>query len=122
MARAVPMTPVLPPLGALATTLKRYATELPSDALPALVGELEATKALVWARLVATERAAHEQQPAARSSALLDAKAMAERLQVPESWLREHARHGGIPCVYVGRYVRFDPAAVLRAVSNHKPT
>ena len=39
---------------------------------------------------------------------LLDAKAIAERLGVPESWVRVTARSGAIPCVRLGRYVRFD--------------
>lgn len=39
---------------------------------------------------------------------LLDAKAIAERLGVPESWVRETARSDAIPCVRLGRYVRFD--------------
>jgi len=43
---------------------------------------------------------------------LLDAKAIAERLGVPESWVRESARSGAIPHVKLGRYVRFDQADV----------
>jgi excisionase family DNA binding protein len=43
---------------------------------------------------------------------LLDAKAIAERLGVPESWVRESARSGAIPCVRLGRYVRFELDAV----------
>lgn len=39
---------------------------------------------------------------------LLDAREVAERLGVPESWVRESARSGAIPCVRLGRYVRFD--------------
>ncbi len=39
---------------------------------------------------------------------LLDAKAVAERLGVPETWVRESARSGAIPHVRLGRYVRFD--------------
>ena len=39
---------------------------------------------------------------------LLDAKAIAEHLGVPESWIQESARSGAIPCVRLGRYVRFD--------------
>jgi excisionase family DNA binding protein len=42
------------------------------------------------------------------SERLLDAKAIAERLGVPESWVREAARSGAIPHVRLGRYVRFD--------------
>jgi len=117
MARVLPITPALPSLGALAATLKRYAAELPAEELPALVGELEAAKAQAWARLATPAR-----EPApADATALLDAMAMAERLKVPESWLREHARRGLIPCVYVGRYMRFSPAAVLRALSDRRP-
>lgn len=43
---------------------------------------------------------------------LLDAKAVAELLGVPESWVRESARSGAIPHVRLGRYVRFDLADV----------
>jgi excisionase family DNA binding protein len=46
------------------------------------------------------------------SDRLLDAKAVAERLGVPESWVRESARSGAIPHVRLGRYVRFDLADV----------
>jgi excisionase family DNA binding protein len=42
------------------------------------------------------------------SERLLDAKAIAERLGVPENWVRESARSGAIPHVRLGRYVRFD--------------
>jgi excisionase family DNA binding protein len=46
------------------------------------------------------------------SDRLLDAKAIADRLGVPESWVRESARSGAMPCVQLGRYVRFDLADV----------
>jgi excisionase family DNA binding protein len=46
------------------------------------------------------------------SERLLDAKAVAERLGVPETWVRESARSGAMPCVRLGRYVRFDLADV----------
>jgi excisionase family DNA binding protein len=39
---------------------------------------------------------------------LLAAREIAERLGVPESWVRESARSGAIPCIRLGRYVRFD--------------
>lgn len=51
---------------------------------------------------------------------LLDAKAIAERLGVPESWVRESARSGSIPCVRLGRYVRFDLADVERWLEEQK--
>ena len=116
MTRVLPITPALPSMGALATTLKRYATELPTDEVPALVGELEAAKARAYARLATADRDTQEHRSPADAGRLLDAKAMAERLQVPESWLRESARRGRVPCVYVGRYMRFDPECVRRAL------
>jgi excisionase family DNA binding protein len=39
---------------------------------------------------------------------LLTADEVADRLGVPASWVRESARSGAMPCVRLGRYVRFD--------------
>jgi excisionase family DNA binding protein len=39
---------------------------------------------------------------------LLTAKDVAALLNVPASWVLEHARAGTIPHVRLGRYVRFD--------------
>ena len=47
---------------------------------------------------------------------LLTAREMAEYLKVPESWVRSEARADRIPKRMVGRYVRFDPAEVDRAL------
>lgn len=116
MAGVLPITRPLSSLDALKTTLRRYAHELPSEELPAFVGALETAKALAWIRLAAAEREAQEERTPAGVGRLLNAKAMAERLQVPESWLRERARGGRVPCVYVGRYMRFDPECVRRAL------
>ncbi len=105
-----------PSLEVLAATLKRYVEHLPLEDLPALAGELEAAKVQLWAR--ATTPAL---TPAPDSKTeLLDAKGMAERLGVPESWVREQARQRTIPCRHVGRYVRFDPTAVLRVLDNEQ--
>ena len=54
------------------------------------------------------------------SERLLDAKAVAERLGVPESWVRESARSGAIPHVRLGRYVRFDLADVEAWIESCK--
>lgn len=43
---------------------------------------------------------------------LLSAAEVAERLSVPESWVREATRSGAMPCVRLGRYVRFELQAV----------
>jgi excisionase family DNA binding protein len=53
------------------------------------------------------------------SERLLDAKELAERLNVPANWPLEQARAGTIPHVRLGRYVRFqwdDVAAWLETV------
>jgi excisionase family DNA binding protein len=44
---------------------------------------------------------------------LLDAGEVAERLHVPASWVREEARANRLPCVRLGRYVRFSWPDVL---------
>src|ERR1039458_7671537 len=50
--------------------------------------------------------------PSASAAGLIDARALAKQLCVPTSWIMERARSGAIPSVRVGRYVRFNLAAV----------
>jgi excisionase family DNA binding protein len=40
-------------------------------------------------------------------------KAMAKRLDVPESWLYSRTRTGEIPHYKVGKYVKFDVSKVM---------
>ena len=51
---------------------------------------------------------------------LLDAKEVAARLNVPVSWVRESTRSGGMPCVQLGRYRRYEWAAVERWLESCK--
>lgn len=44
---------------------------------------------------------------------LVDVQEMARILQVPVSWIYRKTRFNEIPCVRVGKYVRFDPEKVL---------
>lgn len=44
---------------------------------------------------------------------LLDAREVAELLNVPVSWVREATRAGQLPCVAVGRYRRYRRERVL---------
>jgi excisionase family DNA binding protein len=44
---------------------------------------------------------------------LLSAAEVAELLSVPESWVRERSREGDLPCLRLGRYVRYERAEVL---------
>ena len=44
---------------------------------------------------------------------LIDVRELAQILHVPVSWLYERTRLDGIPCVRLGKYLRFDPQEVL---------
>ena len=46
------------------------------------------------------------------SDRLLTAKEVAQLLAVPESWVREATRAGRIPHLRLGRYRRYQPAAI----------
>jgi excisionase family DNA binding protein len=46
------------------------------------------------------------------SERLLTAAEVAERLSVPESWVRQETRAGRLPCLELGRYRRYDWPAV----------
>jgi excisionase family DNA binding protein len=54
------------------------------------------------------------------SERLLTAAELAERLAVPKTWILESARSGAMPCVRLGRYVRFDLADVERWLEGCK--
>jgi len=55
------------------------------------------------------------------STELLDPDALAQRLQVPVSWVYEQSRLGNIPTHRLGRYIRFDFAEVLRSQKKNVP-
>ena len=43
---------------------------------------------------------------------LIGIKEMAEKLAVPVSWLYERTRNNKIPCIRVGKYLRFQETEV----------
>jgi excisionase family DNA binding protein len=47
------------------------------------------------------------------SERLLTAREVAELLSVPESWVRQETRAGRLPHLELGRYKRYERAAVL---------
>ena len=51
---------------------------------------------------------------------LLDAKAVAELLGVPHTWLLAQARKDGVPHLRLGKYVRFDPADLENWIKSQK--
>jgi excisionase family DNA binding protein len=46
------------------------------------------------------------------SDPLLNASEIAERLNVPEGWVRESTRSGALPAIKLGKYWRYDLADV----------
>jgi len=62
-----------------------------------------------------TERLSRDHENASETSQprLVDVRDLAKILNVPVSWLYDRTRLGTIPCVRLGRYVRFDPDEVI---------
>jgi hypothetical protein len=55
-----------------------------------------------------------------RSEPLIDAVEMAHKLNVPQSWVRTEQRAGRIPCVKLGKYVRFRLNDVERVLAERQ--
>jgi excisionase family DNA binding protein len=85
------------------------------------VGTLELTREAYDAALrpittaPATGSAPAGDQPAVR---LVNAKVLAGQLSLPVSCIYEYARAGRIPCVRLGKHVRFSPGAVRAALAS----
>jgi hypothetical protein len=65
------------------------------------------------------DMSANSGKPGETISELLDSAELAARLRLPESWIRAHTRERTpraerLPCVRLGRYVRFEWSAVQR--------
>jgi excisionase family DNA binding protein len=54
------------------------------------------------------------------SERLLTAAEVAERLSVPESWVRQETRAGRIPHLPLGRYRRYDWQAVVDWLAHQR--
>jgi excisionase family DNA binding protein len=87
----------------------------PAGELPALIGEIEGLKAAAWHRLTAPAPMA---LPAAADGAGVTADELARVFAVPKSFFYELARCKRIPCIRLGRYVRFNRADVERALAE----
>ncbi len=67
-----------------------------------------------WFRgLIREELQANHGQNGHQEDRLLTAKELADRLNVPLSWVYEQSRQGNIPTHRLGRYIRFDIHEVL---------
>jgi excisionase family DNA binding protein len=54
------------------------------------------------------------------SERLLTAAEVADRLSVPESWVRAETRAGRMPCLELGRYRRYDWEAVTAWLADQR--
>ena len=85
--------------------LETWVRSAPVEELPALAGDLERLKVLAYARLM--------QRPEAPNGHLLTPLQVAERLNVPESFVYEAARRKQLESKRVGKkYIRFTEATV----------
>ncbi len=83
--------------------------------IPGLIGEAEALKARLWARLqecAAPVGSASPRQVTNGSHRLLTAGQAAERLEVTLTRLYELTKTGALPAVRIGRQIRFSPEAL----------
>ena len=91
-----------------------WAKRIPVDQIPRLL-------AFLSARLLAeggsNRSCEHNGETARDVKNLLRAGVLAERLGVPESWVRTEERAGRIPSVRLGKYVRFKLRDVERTLA-----
>jgi len=96
-----------------------WARRIPVDQIPCVL-------ALLAARLLTEGYAGrvsdHNGASAPECERLLAAGELAERLNLPESWIRNEERLGRIPSVRAGKYVRFKLKDVEQALAgrNHQ--
>jgi excisionase family DNA binding protein len=94
-----------------------WASRIPVDQIPGVL-------AFLAARLLAESHAGHNSDHKNASvrddENLLPADELAERLGVPESWVRTEERAGRIPGRRLGKYVRFKLSEVEHALAERK--
>jgi excisionase family DNA binding protein len=90
------------------------AARIPTDQIPIVVASL-------LLRFWTERNTSHDDHSGVRQSDptnLLTAPQLAERLDVPESWVRSEERAGRLPSLRLGKYVRFRWAEVERALAK----
>ena len=94
-----------------------WARRIPLDQIPCLL-------AFLSARLLAeggsSRSCEHSGESARDAENLMTAGELAERLSLPESWVRTEERAGRLPGIRLGRYVRFKLSDIERALAEQK--
>ena len=92
-----------------------WARRIPVDQIPYAVASLLVR---FWTECNAGRTSERTGASASDPDKLLTARQLAERLNVPESWVRNEERAGQIPSVRLGKYVRFKWPDVERALAE----
>jgi excisionase family DNA binding protein len=92
-----------------------WTRRIPVDQIPSVLAFLSAR---LLAEGSASRNSEHNCAGARDAEKLLMADELAERLGVPESWVRSEQRAGRIPSVRLGKYVRFRLSDVERALAQ----
>ena len=78
---------------------------------PGLLGELERLKAVLWARVLKSDRPSEDLS--VQTKDLLDIPEVAKLLNIPQSRAYELSRRqDGFPTVRIGRYIRVNPSVL----------
>ena len=94
---------------------------IPTAEIPRLIGDAEALKARLWARLQENSAPVIAAPPTQRvngSHRLLTAVQAAERLDVTLARLYELVRTGMLPAVRIGRQIRFSPETLAEWIDG----
>ena len=93
----------------LLTELEKVLSDAPEASIPALLGNLERLKMVLWAKLM--HMAVPQAQPALGEETLLSIPQVAERLKIPVARCYELARYqGGLPTIRLGKSLRVSPS------------
>ncbi len=106
-------------LTSVLTDLEKAVATVPSEHAPALLGELERVKAVLWARIM--RESLQPTTPALGEEVWLTIPQVAERLGIPIQRAYELARHqGGLPTIRLGRSLRVSPTELTAWLGQQK--
>ena len=84
---------------------------------PALLGELERLKAVLWARVLKHDMLSEDRS--VQTKDLLDIPEVAKLLNIPQSRAYELSRRqDGFPTVRIGKYIRVNPSVLEQWVQR----
>jgi excisionase family DNA binding protein len=92
-----------------------WARRIPADQIPCVMAFLSAR---LLAEGISSHSCEHSGETARDAKNLLTAGELAERLNLPESWVRTEERARRIPSFRLGKYVRFKLNEVERTLAE----